>query len=84
VMLSAVLTNELVEDTTLVQTDSCATANHPMIDHLWRERLALCNRLISVRPQLSFSLVRRLEALRSTAIAAAKGVRDNIRHHFLR
>ena len=55
-----------------------------MIDHLWRERLALCNRLIAVRPQLSFSLVRRLEALRSTAIAAAKGVRDNIRHHFPR
>jgi CelD/BcsL family acetyltransferase involved in cellulose biosynthesis len=84
VMLSAVLTNELAEDTTLVQTDSCATADHPMIDHLWRERLALCNRLIAVRPHLPFSLLRRLEALRSTAIAAAKGVRDNIRRRFRR
>jgi CelD/BcsL family acetyltransferase involved in cellulose biosynthesis len=84
VMLSAVLTNELVDDTTLVQTDSCATANHPMIDHLWRERLALCNRMIAVRPQLSFSLVRRLEALRSAATAAAKSVRDNIRERFPR
>jgi CelD/BcsL family acetyltransferase involved in cellulose biosynthesis len=83
VMLSAVLTNELVEDTTLVQTDSCATANHPMIDHLWRERLALCNRLIAVRPQPSLSLVRRLEALRSAAIATAKNVRDTIRERFL-
>jgi CelD/BcsL family acetyltransferase involved in cellulose biosynthesis len=76
VMLSAVLTNELVEDTTLARTDSCATANHPMIDHLWRERLALCNRLIAVRRQPPFSLVRRLEALRSAAIAGAKSIRD--------
>jgi CelD/BcsL family acetyltransferase involved in cellulose biosynthesis len=82
VMLSAVLTNELVEDTTLAGTDSCATADHPMIDHLWRERLALCNRLIAVRPRASFSSVRRLETLRSAAIAAAKSVRDNIRARF--
>ena len=76
VMLSAVLTSELVEDTAVARTDSCATADHPMIDHLWRERLALANRLIAVRPQAPFSLVRRLEALRSAAIAGAKSVRD--------
>jgi CelD/BcsL family acetyltransferase involved in cellulose biosynthesis len=79
VMLSAVLTSELVEDTAVVRTDSCATADHPMIDHLWRERLALANRLIAVRPQAPFSLVRRLEGLRSAAIAGAKSVRKNIR-----
>jgi CelD/BcsL family acetyltransferase involved in cellulose biosynthesis len=79
VMLSAVLTNELVEDTTLLHTDSCATADHPMIDHLWRERLSLCNRMVAVRPQPSFSSVRRLEALRSATIAGAKSVRDSIR-----
>ncbi len=79
VMLSVVLTDELVEDTTMVRADSCATANHPMIDHLWRERLALCNRLIAVRPQAPFSLVRRLEGLRSAAIAGAKSVRGRLR-----
>ena len=78
-MLSAVLTGELVEDTAVVRTHSCATADHPMIDHLWRERLALANRLIAVRPQAPFSLVRRLEGLRSAAIAGAKSVRKSIR-----
>ena len=84
VMLSAVLTNELVEDVTLAHTDSCATADHPMIDHLWRERLALCNRLIALRPHAPFSFVRRLEALRAAAIAGVKSVRDNIRDRFVR
>jgi CelD/BcsL family acetyltransferase involved in cellulose biosynthesis len=79
VMLSVVLTDELVEDTTIARTDSCATANHPMIDHLWCERLALCDRLIAIRPQEPFSLVRRLEALRSAAIAGAKSIRGRLR-----
>jgi CelD/BcsL family acetyltransferase involved in cellulose biosynthesis len=79
VMLSVVLTDELVEDATIACTDSCATANHPMIDHLWCERLALCDRLVAVRPQAPFSLVRRLEGLRSAAVAGAKSVRSRIR-----
>ena len=76
VILSAVITDELADDATIVRTDSCATANHPMIDRLWRERLALCNRLIAVRPQAPFSLARGLEGLRSAAIAAARSVRE--------
>jgi hypothetical protein len=84
VMLSAVLTSELAEDPAIVRTDSCATADHPMIDHLWRERLALANRLIAVRPQAPFSWARRLEGLRSAAIAGAKSVRESVRHHFPR
>jgi CelD/BcsL family acetyltransferase involved in cellulose biosynthesis len=79
VILSAVLTDLLADDATIVRTDSCATANHPMIDRLWRERLALCNRLMAVRPQAPFSLARRLEGLRSAAIAAARNVRERIR-----
>jgi len=79
VMLTAVLTDELVENATIARTDSCATANHPMIDRLWRERLALCDRLIAVRPQAPFSLVRRLERLRSAAVARAKSMRDCLR-----
>ena len=79
VILSAVITDELADDATIVRTNSCATANHPMIDRLWRERLALCNRLMAVRPQAPFSLARRLEGLRSAAIAAARNVRERIR-----
>ena len=78
VVLTLAVTEDLVEDTSLVRTDSCATANHPMIDHIWRERLALCDRLIAVRPQISFTSVRRLEMLRNTAIAAAKAVRSQM------
>jgi CelD/BcsL family acetyltransferase involved in cellulose biosynthesis len=77
-MLSVVLTDELVEDPTIARTDSCATANHPMINHLWCERLPLCDRLVAIRPQAPFSLVRRLEALRAAAIAGAKSVRDRL------
>jgi CelD/BcsL family acetyltransferase involved in cellulose biosynthesis len=78
VVLTFAVTEDLVEDATLIRTDSCATANHPMIDRIWRERLTLCDRLIAVRPQISFASVRRLEMLRNTAIAAAKAVRSQI------
>jgi hypothetical protein len=61
------------------RADSCATENHPMIDRLWRERLALCDRLVALRPQVPFAAVRRLESLRSAAIAAAKSARDYFR-----
>ena len=78
VVLTFAVTEDLVEDTTLLRTDSCATANHPMIDHIWRERLALSDRLIAVRPLVSFASVRRLEMLRNAALAAAKAVRSQM------
>jgi hypothetical protein len=78
VVLTFAVTEDLVEDATLIRTDSCATANHPMIDHIWRERLALCDRLIAVRPLVSFASVRRLEMLRNAALAAAKAVRSQM------
>ncbi len=79
VMLTVALTSELLEDAAIERADSCATANHPMIDRLWRERLTLCDRLVALRPQAPFAAVRRLEALRSAAIAAAKSARDYFR-----
>ena len=75
VVLTFAVTEDLVEDATLFRTDSCATANHPMIDHIWRERLALADRLIAVRPQAPFPAARRLEKLRHAAIATARAVR---------
>jgi CelD/BcsL family acetyltransferase involved in cellulose biosynthesis len=35
------LTGVLLADDTVAFADSCATPDHPMIDHLWRERLAM-------------------------------------------
>jgi CelD/BcsL family acetyltransferase involved in cellulose biosynthesis len=78
VLLSVALTELLLEDLRMTQADSCATADHPMIDHIWRERLPICNRLIGVRPHAPFAIARRLESLRSAAIAAAKTLRDNL------
>jgi len=80
VMLTVALSNELLEDAAIERADSCATENHPMIDRLWCERLALCDRLVALRPQAPFAAVRRLEALRSAAIAAAKRIRRHLQH----
>jgi CelD/BcsL family acetyltransferase involved in cellulose biosynthesis len=75
VILTTAITEQLADDVTIARTDSCATANHPMIDHIWRERLTLCDRLIAVRPEPPFARVRRLEALRRGAISAVKDIR---------
>ena len=80
-LLSAALTEELAENLAIVRTDSCAAAGNPMLDHIWRERLALCDRLIAVRPEAPFARGRRLEMLRGVAIAAAKSVRGRLRRH---
>ncbi len=79
VVLTVALSNELLEDAAIERADSCATENHPMIDRLWRERLPLCDRLVALRPQAPFAAVRRLEALRSAAIAAAKRIRSHLK-----
>jgi hypothetical protein len=76
VLLTAELTEQLLADPAIARTDSCATAGHPMIDKLWRERLTLTDRLIAVKSEADFATTRALEALRRTAVATAKGVRD--------
>jgi len=52
-----------------------------MIDHLWRERLALTDLLIapSAAALAQFRLARPLETLRRALFAAAKRVRDHSR-----
>jgi CelD/BcsL family acetyltransferase involved in cellulose biosynthesis len=79
VMLSVALSDELLDEPAIEHTDSCATADHPMIDHLWRERLAMGDRLVSVRPQARFRLAKILERLRSAAIAAGKRVHRGLK-----
>jgi CelD/BcsL family acetyltransferase involved in cellulose biosynthesis len=78
VQLSVDLTDQLLADESLARVDSCATADHPMIDHLWRERLALTDLLIAPsRAALTqFRFARPLESLRRALISSAKRVRN--------
>jgi len=52
-----------------------------MIDHVWRERLVLAERLISAGSggSFAFALACELEWLRHSAVAAAKAARDLLR-----
>jgi CelD/BcsL family acetyltransferase involved in cellulose biosynthesis len=81
VLLALTATEALLADPTLAYADSCATADHPMIDHIWRERRTLADQLIGAHPdaELSFALASRIEALRRTALHAAKTLRDLLR-----
>jgi CelD/BcsL family acetyltransferase involved in cellulose biosynthesis len=75
------VTNALLDDARIARADSCATPDHPMIDHVWRERLPLADRLVRVGPRGrgAFALARTLETALRAAIGAAKGARDLIR-----
>jgi hypothetical protein len=75
------VTQTLLADPTITRADSCATADHPMIDHVWRERLALADRLVCVSPgrSLGFALACALEALRRAAIDGGKVLRNMLR-----
>jgi CelD/BcsL family acetyltransferase involved in cellulose biosynthesis len=43
------LTRLVLEDASLAAIDSCAIADHPMIDHLWRDRQAVGDVMINAR-----------------------------------
>ena len=75
------VTQTVLDDPTITRADSCATADHPMIDRIWRERLTLTDRLLLSGPgtSLRFALASRLESLRRTAIGGAKALRDRLR-----
>ena len=71
-------TDMLLRDRGVIRADSCATPDHPMIDHVWRERLVLADRLISPGPgrRLGFGLMCEVEGLRRRVIGAAKAVKE--------
>ena len=75
------VTQGLLDDPAIIRADSCATAQHPMIDHVWRERLVLSDRLMSVVPcsAILFAGVCTLESACRAAIDAARVVRNLLR-----
>ena len=75
------VTDAMLDDASIARADSCATPDHPMIDHVWRERLALSDRLMCVAkcdPTL-FAHLCKLESWRRTAINAARRLRNLLR-----
>ena len=44
------LTQAQLNDPSVVSTDSCAIANHPMIDRLWPDRMTITDVVIGLRP----------------------------------
>jgi hypothetical protein len=75
------VTRELLDDPRIERADSCATENHPMIDHVWRERLLVADRLVNIGPgnRAAFALASTLEGARRTAIGGVKTLRDLLR-----
>jgi CelD/BcsL family acetyltransferase involved in cellulose biosynthesis len=79
VQLLVRLTDDMLSDPGIAHIDSTATANHPMIDHIWRERRTMSDRLIAVKPHLlPSSLLFRLEAARRAVRSAARAVRGRL------
>jgi hypothetical protein len=71
----------MLADPSIARADSCATADHPMIDHIWRERLALSDRLMCVAkcdPTL-FAHLCRMESLRRAAFDKLRWLRNLLR-----
>ncbi len=81
VQLALHLTEDLLGEQTTARADSCAVADHPMIDHLWRERLRLSDRLIGVQSgrDVRFALACRLERLRGALIDLVRAGRGAFR-----
>jgi len=75
------VTEAMLADPSIARADSCATADHPMIDHIWRERLALSDRLMCVAkcdPTL-FAHLCRMESLRRAAFDKLRWLRSLLR-----
>ncbi len=75
------VTKGLLGNPTIARADSCATPDHPMIDHVWRERLVLADRLVRIGPEnaAACALACALEAALRAAIAGTKALRDLVR-----
>jgi len=72
------LTAAMLADPAIAFVDSCATPDHPMIDHLWRERLPMADWLMALEPGATFDLACRLEAMRRRAIVLARTLRERL------
>ncbi|MDJ1157388.1 GNAT family N-acetyltransferase [Chelatococcus sp. SYSU_G07232] len=74
VQLTLELARRQLQRGDIALTDSCAIADHPMIDHLWRDRMDIVDLCVAVRPGASpaASLAAWLEGRRRRLRVAAK------------
>jgi len=79
VQLALDLTEALSKDERIKLVDSCAVADHPMIDHLWGGRIAMADWLMPLAGQASFAAAIAAEQLRRAVISGAKAVRGRFR-----
>jgi CelD/BcsL family acetyltransferase involved in cellulose biosynthesis len=75
VQLTLDLTDMILRDGDIAWCDSCATADHAMIDAIWRERRPMVDLLCALEPGIDFAIACRLEALRHHVIAMARRIR---------
>jgi len=70
------MTDRLLADPGVAFVDSCAVPNHPMIDHMWRERLRMADVMLAVAPDgpLAYSGLLHRERMRLSLRARAKAV----------
>ena len=73
-------TRTLFEDEQILFADSCAIPDHPMIDHLWKDRLEVRDVLIGNphKPRVLFHLIHALERARVSARTYAKKLRSHL------
>jgi CelD/BcsL family acetyltransferase involved in cellulose biosynthesis len=73
------LSEALQSDGSLALVDSCAVADHPMIDHLWRGRLAIADWLVPLggRPAMIAAIA--VERTRRAVMAPIKALRNGVR-----
>jgi CelD/BcsL family acetyltransferase involved in cellulose biosynthesis len=84
VQLTVAITRALADDPRFDLVDSTAVAGHPMIDHIWRERIAVADWLIELHPAdprfpLAVAAERSRRRLRATARSLYRTLRQKIR-----
>lgn len=71
----------VLADVSVTRVDSCAAADHSLVNHLWSDRHAIADRMLAVRPDRTnvFNTACAMERVRRRAIRSAKTVRDKLR-----
>ena len=79
VLLALELTEALGRDRSIALVDSCAVADHPMIDHLWRGRIEVADWIVPLADARSAVLALAAEKFRRIALKPVKSLRDRLR-----
>jgi CelD/BcsL family acetyltransferase involved in cellulose biosynthesis len=82
VLVSLELTRALLDDARIALTDSCATPDHPMIDHLWRERMAIADFFVALATSRKKGFYTAL--MRESAYRSLRGLLKEIAPHVRR